>query len=319
MPEIRHDPIAGRWVIIAENRAARPEEFASRPKRGAAECPFCGGNEKLTPDALAVYPAGTADSSWRVRVFANKYPAATSNDTASAAAAANGIHEVIVESPSHVVSLSQVSDEDARLAFAAYRHRLCAAKQHDRMAHSLIFKNARAEGGASLEHTHSQLIVTEDVPPQVQLELARAGEHLAIHGRCVFCDLISQELDAGRSVLVGEHFVAVCPYASRFPYETWILPKTHRASFEDATAAELNDLAAMTQDIIRRLESLLTAPAYNYWIRTAPFTLSQHDDYHWHLELMPRMTRLAGFELATGCFINPVSPEQAAGRLRSAS
>ena len=316
MPELRHDPITGCWVIIAENRAMRPNAFTLPATSAAPDCPFCFGQEAKTPAPTAIYPSDSHNGAWRVRVFPNKYPAVTSDETNAEAPTAYGRHEVIVESPDHLVSFSEVAEQDARLAFRAYQERLRAMHMDARLAFGLIFKNARPEGGASLEHTHSQLLACETVPPQNQFELARAGEYRALHGQCMFCEVMARELEGHRLVGTSEHFVALCPYASRFPYETWILPKTHRASFEEASAAELHELAELTQKIIRRLETRFEAPAYNFWIRTAPFNLAAEDDYHWHLEWTPRMTRLAGFELATGCFINPVSPEQAAEWLR---
>ncbi len=319
MPELRQDPLSGRWVIIAENRAARPDEFASKNGSGGNVCPFCPGHEDQTPEATAVYPRGSSGQTWKVRVVPNKYPAVELNATGDRGEAAVGVHEVVIESTAHVASLSDVSDEEARLAFVAYRDRLQALRQDSRLAYGLVFKNARAEGGASLEHVHSQLIATSTVPADVQFELAKAGEHQMLHGSCAFCDLIDGEVDGARYVVTTDNFVVFCPFGSRFPYEMWVLPKEHCESFEETPDSELAELAELMQNLVRRLEATLDSPAYNYWIRNAPFRLSSHDDYHWRIELMPRLTRLAGFELGTGCFINPVSPEQAAAKLRSAS
>ena len=317
MPELRQDPLSGRWVIVAENRAARPDQFASTNEADVAECPFCPGHEGLTPAATAVYPARSTGKAWQVRVVPNKYPAVELNATGDRGEAAVGIHEVIIESPAHVASLSDISDEEARLTFIAYRDRLRGLRDDSRLAYGIVFKNARAEGGASLEHTHSQLIATASVPADIQFELAKAGEHRMLHGSCAFCDLIDGELDGDRHVLETDSFVVFCPFGSRFPYEMWVLPKEHCQSFETTLDGELVELAGLMQKLIRALEDILDSPAYNYWLRNAPFRLSSHDDYHWRIELTPRMTRLAGFELGTGCFINPVSPEQAAAHLRS--
>ncbi|MEO8496927.1 MAG: DUF4921 family protein [Planctomycetota bacterium] len=317
MPELRQDPLSGRCVIIAENRAARPDEFASTGNPGPAGCPFCPGHEDQTPEAAAVYPAARSGEPWRVRVIPNKYPAVDLSATGDRGEAAIGVHEVIIESPAHVASLSDISSEEARLTFVAYRDRLHTLRKDLRLGYGLVFKNARAEGGASLEHTHSQLVATATVPADIQYELAQAGEHRMLHGSCAFCDLIDGELDGARHVTETESFAVFCAFSSRFPYEMWVLPKEHCESFEETPDAELAELAELMQNLIRRLEALLDAPAYNYWIRNAPFRLSSHDDYHWRIELTPRMTRLAGFELGTGCFINPVSPEQAALNLRS--
>ncbi len=319
MPELRQDLLSGRWVIVAENRAARPDQFVGSQQAGetAAEpCPFCPGCEGLTPEATAIYPEEADPPAWHVRVVPNKFPAVEMSASGDRGEAATGVHEVIIESPRHVTSLSEVSEEEAYLSFLAYRDRLRHFSNDLRLAYGFVFKNVGAEGGASLAHTHSQLLVTSRIPPEIQLELARAGEHRLLHASCAFCDLVEGEFDGDRHVAATEHFFAFCPFAARFPFEIWILPRQHSQSYEDTAHAELRELAAFMQNLIRRLEVCLDSPAYNYWIRNAPFSLSRHDDYHWRIELTPRMTRLAGFELGTGCFINPVGPEQAAARLR---
>ena len=317
MPELRHDPLSGRWVIIAENRAARPDQFTATGASRVEVCPFCPGHEDLTPGAVAVYPGGSAGAPWKVRVVPNKYPAVELNASGDRGEAAVGVHEVIIESPAHVASLSDISGEEARLTFIAYRDRLRAWRQDSRLAYGLIFKNARADGGASLEHTHSQLLVGCTVPADIQFELAKAGEHRMLHRSCAFCDLLDGERDGSRHVVETDRFAVFCAFGSRFPYEMWVLPKEHCKSFETTSDSALAELAELMRKLVRGLEATLDSAAYNYWIRNAPFRMSPHDDYHWRIELTPRMTRLAGFELATGCFINPVSPEQAAARLRS--
>jgi UDPglucose--hexose-1-phosphate uridylyltransferase len=317
MPELRQDPLSGRWVIIAENRAARPDQFATKSEAGVEVCPFCPGHENLTPKASAVYPVDSSSADWRVRVVPNKYPAVELNASGDRGEAAIGVHEVIIESRAHVASLTDVSAGEAELTFLAYRDRLRFLSNDKRLSYGLVFKNARADGGASLEHAHSQLIATSTIPADVQYELAKAGEHQMLHGSCAFCDLIDGELNGARHVFETDSFAVFCPFSSRFPYEMWVLPKTHCESFETTPDAKLVELAELMQKLIQGLEIMLDAPAYNYWIRNAPFRLSSHDDYHWRIELTPRMTRLAGFELGTGCFINPVSPEEAAARLRA--
>jgi len=310
MSELRQDPITGRSVIIAESRAARPHEFATSATNKVMPCPFCVGNESLTPDKIVSYPEDAADPGWQVRVVPNKYPA-VQWDTAAV-----GTHEVIIESPEHILSLSELSHEQAQLAFRAYQHRLRALSQDERLGFGLIFKNARAEGGASLEHLHSQLLGMAFVPPEIQLEASKAGEYRMLHDRCIFCQLLADEADGDRVVSESEHFVVLCPYASRFPYEMWVVPKLHEQSFENAGAEQIDALAKIMVQSIQRLEACLDSPAYNYWVHTAPFRMSRHDDFHWHIEIAPRVARLAGFELGGGCFINAVAPERAAERLR---
>ncbi|MCA9120393.1 MAG: DUF4921 family protein [Planctomycetaceae bacterium] len=317
MPELRQDPLSGRSVIIAESRAARPDQFSGRSETDVVVCPFCPGHEDLTPKASAVYPVGCNDDRWQVRVVPNKYPAVELNASGDRGEAAIGVHEVIIESRTHVTSLAEVSANEAELTFFAYRDRLRALSKDQRLDYGLIFKNARVDGGASLEHTHSQLIAAATIPTDVQCELAKAGEYRMLHGRCAYCDLIDGELGGARHVSETASFFSFCPFGSRFPYEMWVLPKEHCESFENVSDSGVAELAQLVRRLIRTLETKLDAPAYNYWIRNAPFRLSPHDDFHWRIELTPRMTRLAGFELGTGCFINPVSPEHSAAQLRA--
>jgi len=328
MPEYRHDPLSDRWVIVAPNRLGRPNQFNRAPlqSRAVAPCPFCAGHEDETPPEISTYSSqADAAAPWQVRVIPNKYPAVCS-PVGNVSLRGDGeimpglgSHEVIIESPDHVTSFSELSDEQSELTFLAYRDRFRALKAVPNLAHAQIFKNARADGGASLEHSHSQLIATSMVPVELQRQFARAGEHRLAHRCCIFCELVARTLDDGlRLVADTERFVAVTPFASRFPYETWVLPRAHREFFEETEPAAIAELAHFVRELVRRIEWLLDKPAYNYWIHTAPFKPSRHDDYHWHLELVPRLTRMAGFELGAGCFINPVSPEDAARRLRTA-
>jgi UDPglucose--hexose-1-phosphate uridylyltransferase len=331
MAELRGDLLSGRWVIIAENRAARPDELRpSTVRRIIVPCPFCRGREAETPPAVATYFSRTApgaEQGWQVRVVPNKFPAVqfeeatpSTNDVLHPAQPALGAHEVVVESPDHVVSLAALTDEQVELTFAAYQDRLAFWQRDERLAYGLVFKNARAAGGASLEHAHSQLIATPIVPAEVAGEVAQANAFHRQHGRCAFCELLDRELaDSRRIVATTEQFVAYCPYAARFPYETWIVPRQHAHRFEQVDAGQRRELAHLVRDLIRRLESLSPETAYNYWIHTAPWRTPSCDFYHWHVEVITRLTRIAGFELGTGFYINPVSPEEAASRLRAAA
>ena len=329
MAEFRRDPVSDRWVIIAENRSQRPDEFRARgARRVEVACPFCAGHERETPDPTAVYPppgAGRAVADWQVRVVPNKFPAVHMPPLEMAGASgpsecspARGAHEVIIETPQHVVSFTELTDAQAELTFAAYRDRLRHWRSHGHLAYGMIFKNARAEGGASIEHTHSQLLATASVPCELAREVAGAQSFRQSQGKCIFCDMLARER-AWRQRWVAETdlFSVFCPYASRFPYEMWVLPRQHCSRFEDLEATACVQLAHLVRDLLRRLEWLLEEPAYNYWIHTAPWDGPRHDAYHWHLEIVTRLTRVAGFELGAGYFINPVCPEEAASRLRS--
>lgn len=330
MSEIRRDAISDRWVIVAENRADKPDEFEGTGT--LHRCPFCRGNEADTPDSIATYFAAGEENSadWQVRVIPNKYPAVTPSGTNGKALPdlngfaslhtlreGAGVHDVIIEAPEHVLSLSDLSLQQARLVFLSYRDRLAVLRQQPDLAYALIFKNVGAAGGASLEHVHSQLIATTFVPTEVRHEIESAERFYQEHGKCCFCATLQEELAAGlRVVAETPGFVAVCPFASRFAYETWVLPRVHQSRFEESSDAESAELSALVRDLIGRIERALGRCAYNYLIHTEPFDTSPLDHYHWHIEILPRITRTAGFEWGAGCYINPVPPEEAAAVLR---
>ena len=230
-----------------------------------------------------------------------------------------GVHEVIIECPDHVTSLSELNERQVALVFIAYRDRMAHWRGDPRLAYAQIFKNSGAAAGASLEHAHSQMIATPVVPTQIENELNRAADYFQQHGRCVFCEMIQREL-AGRTRVVAQtgQFVAFCPFASQFPYETWILPRQHSSHFEFTEDGKLVELAAITRNLVSDMEHLLNDPGFNYLIHTAPFGSTHLRHYHWHVEILPRVSRTAGFEWGAGDYINMVTPEQAAAVLRSA-
>ncbi len=329
MPEFRKDPVSDHWVIIAPNRAARPEQFAAhRSNRVPERCPFCRGHEADTPEAVATYGRHglvSAGSEWQVRVVQNKYPALemverplTISSALYEVGPGFGAHEVIVETPDHVVSFGDLDLPQAELVFLAFRDRLLHLRADPRIAYGQLFKNSGAAAGASLEHAHSQLIGTPIIPTQIQAELARSQAYFDRHGRCVFCAMIDEELSVGaRVVIESQAFLAFCPFASQFPYEIWVLPKQHSCRFESAEDGETRELARTVVEIARRIELALGNPAFNFLIHTSPFRLSPVSYFHWHLEFFPRLTKTAGFEWGAGDYINTVSPEDAARKLRA--
>jgi len=331
MSEYRQDPLSRRWVIIGcDERATRPNEFIEATSRQSnLTCPFCPGNEAQTPPPVASYSANGKDS-WLVRVVPNKYPAVLTDtapcptcqplslSAASGAMPGFGRHEVIIESRRHVASLSELDDSEAELTFIAYRDRLLELKKDGRYRYVQIFKNAGPAAGASLEHVHSQILALPGVPETIEQELASSAEHFRLHRRPLFLDLIGQEQQAGsRLVTQTERFLAFCPFASRFPYEVWILPRQHQPRFEVLQASELSELSRIVREVIGRIECAVGQVAYNYFLHTLPFDTDLHDHYHWHIEIIPRLVKVAGFEWSTGCFINPYPPESAAAHLRS--
>lgn len=328
MPELRKDPIVGRWVIIAPDRAKRPEDYTSEFKlNGSKFCPFCAGNEDATPSEILAYRQPGSERNrpgWRVRVVPNKFPALQVEGNLDKRGDGmydlmNGVgaHEVIIECPQHVTNLSALSTEHIREVLWVYRDRLVDLKRDPRLVHGLIFKNKGAPAGASLEHSHSQLIVTPVVPISVWEEMTGSLEFYNYRGRCIYCDMIQQELaNGGRVVLDTPDFIVFCPFASRFPFETWILPKQHSSQFENIQRQGIEGLGMVLKNILGKLEVALDDPPYNYVIHTAPFDTSELAHYHWHVEMFPRLTRVAGFEWGSGFYINPVLPEEAAGFLR---
>jgi UDPglucose--hexose-1-phosphate uridylyltransferase len=332
MSEYRQDPLSRRWVIIGSDRAARPNEFVEQPvRRQPVPCPFCAGNEHETPHAVLEYRAPD-NSGWLVRVVPNKYPAVTvdeahcpqcvplSRQAGSEAIPGFGRHEVIIESPRHVASLSELTLAEAELVFLAYRERIEQLKASGQHRYVQIFKNVGPGAGASLEHVHSQLVALPGIPEVVAQELASCREYYQQHGRPLVADLIGQELAAGERVL-GQtaNFVAYCPFASRFPYEVCLAPRQTAARFEDTATGQLGELSRLARDIVGRIESAAGPVAYNCVLHTQPFDTSPDDHYHWHIEILPRLTKVAGFEWGTGCYINPLPPETAAAHLRAAA
>lgn len=326
-PELRKDPIVNRWVIVATERAQRPVASRNDPELDDSFCPFCSGQEAHTPPEVFAFRApGTQanEPGWRVRVVPNRYPAVRPLADLPQHQAGLfttrpgfGVHEVIIECPDHLLTAGELSAETYREVLLAYQERLTHHRRDPRLAYAQVFKNVGTLAGASLTHPHSQLIGMPVVPSAVEEELTGALAYYQTNSRCVFCDLLTQELDLGRRiVLETPGFVCLTPFAGRFPFEMWIVPKQHHSDFPDLASDDLIDLASVLRSTLRKLETALTHPAYNLVLHTGPFPTPALPHYHWHLEILPRLTRAAGFEWGTGLFINPVPPEQAAEFLR---
>ncbi|MCI0546443.1 MAG: galactose-1-phosphate uridylyltransferase [Candidatus Rokubacteria bacterium] len=332
MPELRKDPVVGRWVIISTERARRPTDFApvSAPAKGGP-CVFCAGQESSTPDEIwALRPDGSSPNKpgWTLRVVPNKFPALRiegalepSGEGLYDRMSGVGAHEVIIESPEHSASLAELAPEHVADVLRAYRDRILDLRRDLRLEHVMVFKNHGEAAGASLGHTHSQLIATPIVPIMVEEELEGALRHYRIKKRCIWCDILQQERrePPGRIVLEEDGFAALAPFAPRFPFETWILPARHRSSYEETSPDELRPLARLFREILRRMNRVLGDPPYNVTLHSAPLRSPMLDHYHWHLELIPKLTRIAGFEWGSGFFINPTPPEEAAKYLREAA
>jgi UDPglucose--hexose-1-phosphate uridylyltransferase len=330
MPELRKDPITGRWVIIATDRAKRPSDFTRQHVeiKGVRFCPFCPGNELRTPPEILAYRTRGAanEPGWSLRVISNKFPVLRVEGTLTRKAEGLydkmdgiGAHEVIIETPEHFQTLAEAPEKRVEDLFWAYRDRVLDLRRDVRLKYILLCKNHGEPAGAVLEHTHSQLIALPVVPKRVQEELDGAKRHFDYKERCVYCDILAQEADSGtRVVHETDHFAVLSPYASRFPFETWIVPKTHNSHAENMSHAEIHDLAPVLRTLLRRLDTTLEHPPYNLVLHSAPIQEPLMPHYHWHLEIIPKLTHVAGFEWGTGFYINPTPPEEAAKFLREA-
>lgn len=328
MPELRRDPILGRWVIISVERGKRPTDFISpfQKKKEGGFCPFCPGNEYTTPpEILAFRPQGGKPNTggWSLRVMPNKFPALQIVGELMKIGEGmydkmNGIgaHEVIVETPEHHSSPATIPLKAMEDALWAYHLRLTDLKKDLRLKYVLIFKNEGEAAGATLEHSHTQLIALPIVPRTVKDELQGARSHYAMKERCIFCDIIHQELSDGKRVISeNEAYISISPFAPRSPFETWILPKNHESMFCPQRMS-FTGLAELFQKTLKQMDRILDVPPYNFIIHTSPFDEEHNEYYHWHIELMPKLVKVAGFEWGSGFYINPVPPEEAAKFMR---
>ena len=334
MNEFRQDPISKQWVIISTDRELRPNEFEFKDGAEKTEavdadsseaCPFCA-HQMDTPPILARYGDSSQNGDWQVCVVRNRFPVLDSPATGIVApedlrmnegVPAQGLHEVVIESPTHCESPSDLSNDQVFFMLQAYRDRMLAMREVPGVRYVLPMKNSGRNAGASLRHSHSQLFALPMVPDRVRQELHGVGEHWDAHGCCLFCDLIGKELTVRERIVVEtDDFVAWCPYASRFNYEIWLAPRQHRARFEDTDNLTLRKLGKVLAGIFNKLDKVSRITAFNYLLHSQPFDSNQQDHYHWHIEILPRVSKKAGFEWGTGIHINTVNPDRAASELR---
>ena len=330
MPELRKDPVTERWVIIATDRARRPSDFV-RHKAASINrqfCPFCPGNEGKTPPEVLAHRDGTGanQTGWSLRVVPNKFPVLEIHGDLNREGEGLfdkmegiGAHEVVIESTDHDTTLADMPERQVEKVLWAFRERMLDLKRDKRLQYVLLFKNQGAAAGASLSHPHSQLIALPVVPKRVIEEVDGAKNYFDYKERCVFCDIMRQESKAAvRVVTETDRYLVIEPYAARFPFETWILPRVHQSHFEDIDAAQLENLAWVLRSTLRKLDKVLERPAYNFVVHTAPLQEPHMQHFHWHMEIMPKLTNVAGFEWGTGFYINPTPPEESAQFLREA-
>ncbi len=329
MPEIRLNVVTREWVIMATERAKRPSDYRNNKERRhlphhMPTCPFCPGNERKTPAELARVPDG---ENWKIRVVTNKFAALTPDgektrrEDGGLARMVSGVgrHEVIIETPAHDLTTGLLGTGQIEDVLRTYRARFINAHNDPRVEHAIIFKNHGEAAGATLEHSHSQLIALPIIPKRVSEELDGALEYYNFKERCVFCDIIRQEVMQGvRVVSENRDFIAITPYAPKSPFEIWILPKVHEANFENAQKHHYESLSMIFSDVLRRMDKVLNFPPYNFILHAAPIRDGASQFYHWHFELIPKLTKTAGFEWGSGFYINPTPPEEAAKFLREA-
>lgn len=340
MSDLRHDPIQKRWVIIAPERGLRPNSFyqiSSEELVGEEFCPFCEGNEDKTPNEILAYRGPGLkpnDKGWRVRVVPNKYPALRIEGNLDRKGVGYydimrgiGAHEVIIETPFHNEDIPDMSINNIAKVLSAFKERAIDLSRDSRFRYILGFKNYGKTAGSTLDHPHSQVIALPITPRNVAMELTSAKDHYQLKERCLFCDIFQYEIESGdRIIKVTEDFISYAPYASRFPFEIWIAPMKHSHDYTLTSDKEMFSLAEMLKEIMLRLRTALNNPPYNLIFHNAPnprgskrrsyYWETIENDWHWHIELTPKIIPSAGFEWGTGFYINPVAPEEAAKYLR---
>jgi len=329
MSIIRQDPTTKEWVIIAAERARRPHEYnqhaRARPQpTESGPCPFCPGHEAATPDEVFRIP-GRGGTSWAVRVTSNKYPALGATgvlerrETGSLFREMDGVgtHEVIIETPAHESSLPIMTDCEVADVLTAYQARYRSLREDPRLKYIIIFKNHGEAAGTSLAHPHSQLVATPVPPMLLRRKYEVAVAHYDDTGRCLYCDIAEEERRTrSRVVLETDRFLVFHPFASRVAFETWITPKRHQPSFGQVREEDLHELAPVLRRTLRALYDRLGDPDFNYIIHSAPIEDENKDYYLWHIQILPRLTTIAGFELGSGIYVSTMRPEDSAAVIR---
>lgn len=327
MPELRLNLITKEWVIIATERAKRPEDFKSRVKKKVLSsfvntCPFCPGNEAKTPEEIFSISDG---NQWKIRVVPNKFAALHRDaermriaDGLKHIISGFGVHDVIIETPLHNMTTALLPLDQVSEIIRTYKRRFIELHVDPRIEHVIIFKNHGEGAGTSLEHPHSQIIGTPVTPFQIRDRLEESIRFFDITGECLVCKTMAEEKKEGaRVVLETEHFLTFIPYAARSPFHMWIFPKRHVATFSDIREIETLDLALNLKTVLAKLYFGLNDPDFNYAIRSNKPADIQSEYLHWYISIVPRVSTAAGFELGSGMFINTAMPEESAKFLRS--
>jgi UDPglucose--hexose-1-phosphate uridylyltransferase len=327
MPELRQNPATKEWVVIASERSKRPEDIhgpTAIRSEDISTCPFCPGNEYMTPgEKLAYRDFGTRPDSpgWWLRIVPNKFPALITKGSTGRAKVEDfftmmdglGEHDVLIESPDHKLSIATMDQKQVEEIFIAYRERFLALAKDSRYEMIIIFKNHGVAAGTSLSHPHSQIIATPVTPNHVRHRLEEAMHYFDDTGKCVYCEMILKEKKFHeRVVQETENFLVFEPFASRSPFETWIIPKIHISSFGSSTPQQMKELAFVMRNTMAKIYHILNNPDYNFVVNTSPLHEEFLEYFHWHIQILPRVSSVAGFELGSGIYINTVIPEIAA-------
>jgi len=325
MSEIRKDLITNRWIITLDDKLFTPNSLSSIPQNltvNDKNCPFCPGNESRT--GKLIYEIKDSNNGWKIRVVPNNKPYLTVEKPLKKQGkgifdiiSGTGANEVIIESPLHNIDIDRLDAEAISDIFKTYIERTLDLRKDIRFEYIIIFKNRGPDAGGTLLHPYSQLIALPVIPKRISEEIESSIKYYELKNRCIFCDIIDNELAANERVIKEtEHFIVIAPFASRVAFELNIIPKFHSSHFYNMTKEQISDLSCVLKDIIFKLNKALNYPSYNYMIHTAPIKSEELAYYHWHIEIMPRIKRTEGFEWGTGFYINPTLPEDVAEFLK---
>lgn len=328
MSELRRDPIGGRWVIVDTDHPSGPQDYEIEPSVWRpGVCPFCYGHEKMTPPEIEVVrdPATAPNTpGWQVRVVPNKFPVLQIEGDLDRRGIgmydmSNGVgaHEILIETPYHSKDIPDLLHSEIEMMLAMYCRRATDLAGDTRFKYIMLFKNQGAPAGASLAHPHTQIVALPMVPKSVMEEIRGARHYYEYRERCIFCDMIRQEIqEKERIILENRQFISFCPLVSRFPFEIWIIPRKHAECFCRASQDDIPALASILKDTVTKLKKIFPEISYNYIIHTSPVNGDGVEGYHWHIEFMPKLTRVAGFEWGSGFYVVATPPELAARYLR---
>jgi UDPglucose--hexose-1-phosphate uridylyltransferase len=330
MHELRKDPLLGRWVAVTSNSMAPDEYDIPSENEQGAPCVLCPGHEMKAPREISAVREG---GKWLSRVIPNFQPVLQIEgelgrrgigmyDTMNSI----GANELIVESPDHTGRPEDLGPEQVLRVLQLYRDRVADLEKDARLRSILVFKNSGRSAGAAFTHPHSEIVATPVIPKQIKEELDGAKQYYSYKERCIFCDIIREELRTGdRVISETREFLVFTLFAAKFPFEFWIVPKRHHCAFQEITPAEMEDLSLTLSSALRKMRKVMKDPPFNYVIHTAPNRIPRRnhwhtlgDDFHWHIEIMPRLLTTSGLEWGSGFYVLTTSPEDAANYLREA-